>query len=225
MDYYLLFAPEVHTECCACHLLIKWNVPLITSNSNASGFIVQKFGRKLSPPDALKNKNLLDTEYYEAWKVENGAISPEDHGECDDMFSIGEYLCFPTREFICSLDTKGRFEFTGSVYWIPESSPLYRIVNSWSKEEVPQANGLRATYQCKELDGVPPLFIRDSFIHEWDLVGEDHIYSAVKAAVFRYCPKNTKRDQELLSVVYEILAEKYEHIADRIVKEWEARWK
>lgn len=226
VDYYKRVKEPVHTKFCACELMINWEVPSISGDKNASGFIVQRFSRKLIPTDVLKTPEYSDIAYYEAWRVKNGVIDTEDAGVlCNDMFSIGNSLIYFS-EFTRSIDTKGKFSFSGKVYWIPDNSELYDLIDAWSRKTVKQACGLRASYECKELDGIQPLFVRDDFIHEWDLTDEKTLYSVAKDMLFGYCPTNTKRDRELLiSNVYDLLTDKYRNLADKIIEEWENQWR
>ncbi len=225
MENFYIKKSEWHSESCACELQIDWNVPKITQGSDEDGFIVQIFTRKLVPEGILNTSAYNSIEYAEAWGVENNAICSKDKGQlCDDMFAVGNRLN-DFSEFTRSLDTVGKFEFYGKVYWIPSSSEIYDEIKTWSDDTVKQAAGLRATYDFDILKNEKCIFEREVFVHSWNLSDENKIYSLAKQKLFRFCPNNTKRDEELLiNNAYSLLGEKYKHLADKIIYEWKNQW-
>lgn len=225
MPKYYTIIKEKHDVSCACCLEINWNTTEITGKNNADGYIVQKFSRKLFPKAILPVEEYCDISYFEAWKVQNGKIVYVDKNTvCDDRFSIGNCVN-SSSEINYSLGTKGCFEFSGDIYWIPNSSPLYTIVDHWSDKSVKQANGLKASYDFKEIKGITPVFSRALFIHEWDLSSEEKIYCAVKSYLFKLCPNNSDRDEWILKTnASEIFKDKYTHIMDSILEEWNNQW-
>ena len=169
---------------------INWNVAAISGNAKATGYIVQHFLRKSTPPNFLVN----DTEYYEAWELRNGILL--DAGTvCDDRFCVGATTLEDSIRK--SLGTKGEYCINGNVYWIPESSSLAPIVNSWSKC-VPDAAGLRSNYLFSELTNEYFVFSRPLFIHRWSLITNDEVKSKLKA-IFLLCYHDHKDDLEYLS--------------------------
>ena len=225
MDKFLTIKKEWHSESCACELQIDWNIPLISKSKDANGFIVQDYSRTQTPNNVLNISQYEDIHYFEAWCVKQGTIIEADKGNlCDDMFCIGSsFNSFPS--FRQSIDTQGGFEFNGAIYWIPQDSPLYSIVDSWSTTEVSQAAGLKSTYEFPELKALDPIFKRTPFQHSWNLIGENNIFLKAKQIAFRYCPRNSKRDRELLdSCVKELFGNKYPQLAKRIIEEWQLQW-
>lgn len=225
MAEFLSIKKEWHSASCACELDIDWNITQITGSDMASGYIVQEFSRTQTPSNILGVSEYEDIHYFEAWRIKDGDIIPEDKGAlCDDMFCIGNsFNDFST--FQLSIDTKGCFEFNGTVYWIPEGSSYFEIIHGWSRTEVKQAAGLKASYTFSEIKNIDYVFKRDPFVHSWDLIGEKNIYSKALVKAFRYCPNNTKRDRELLSTcVSDLFGEKYNCLKYRIIDEWEQQW-
>lgn len=228
MSIYYNIKSKIHDESCACELQINWNICAIVKDINLNGYLVQRFSRKLFSPNVIPIKEYQDILYYEAWKIEKGIIKYDDTSNvvCDDRFAIGMPQYDTSSEFKVSLGTKGRYEFTGDVYWIPQNSQLYNIVDKWSEQTVKQANGLKASYTFKELDGESPVFSRDKFVHEWDLSTYDKIYLAIKKKLFKMCHENTDRDRNILeSNLSEMLNGEYQNISDRLLSEWEEQWK
>lgn len=225
MNKFVSIKKEWHSVSCACELQVDWNIPLISGCDAANGFIVQDYKRCQKPTNVLDIPEYGDIHYFEAWCVKDGAIISEDKGSlCDDMFSIGSSFN-DFSSFRQSLDTKGTFEFNGTIYWIPEKSPFYEIVDKWGRYDVKQAAGLKATYHFPELENVDYIFKREPFIHTWNLIGEDLIYSEARKKIFKYCPRNTERDRQLVkSGVADLLGEKYRYLVERIIDDWEQQW-
>lgn len=176
---------------CACYQGIEWNVKEISGEENANGFILQYFSRKLVPADILKQKELRDITYFEAWEVKDGDIV--DKGNlCHDQFYIGD----PNGEcytFAISVGTKGEFIFKGEVYWISSSdSELYATIEKWGKKTVNQANGLRATYEDIHIDPSFRRCIRE-FKHSWDLTDTNNIHEEAKRIIINTCFVNKER--------------------------------
>lgn len=168
---------------------INWNVSAISGNAKATGYVVQHLSRKSTPPNFLVD----DTEYYEAWELRNGIL--QDAGTvCDDRLCVDSDLEDSIRR---SLGTQGEYCINGNVYWIPESSPLTSIVNSWS-ERVPDAAGLRSDYLFPELTSEYFVFSRPQFIHRWSLITDNEVKSKLKAT-FLHCYHDHKDDLEYLS--------------------------
>lgn len=225
MKDFLSVKNEWHSNSCACELQIDWNIPLISGSNKANGFIVQSFQRIQIPSNCLGIPAYDDIHYFEAWCVENGSVIPQDKGEvCNDMFAIGNPLdTFPS--FRHSLGTSGSFQFDGTIFWIPKCSPLYSIIDDWGRFDVKQTAGLKATYNFPQIEHIESVFKREPFIHSWDLTDENRIYTETKNMMFRYCPHNTEADKELLvSTIDNLLGEKYRHMAQRIISEWERQW-
>ena len=221
-DIYEIVGSPIHHCHCGCELKINWNISAISGSQKASGYILQHFTRKLEPFNVLKTDEYNDISYFEAWKAVGGAISIDDKGSvCDDMFCIGNsYTLFD--DFTRSLGTKGSFSFYGDVYWIPYDSKLYRIINTWKKDEIKQSAGLRATYDFIDIGEEYRHFVREPFIHSWDLTDEETIYEQAKIILFRYCPNSTERDYNLLKTnATDLFTKEYSFMTDRIIKEWE----
>lgn len=201
---------------------INWIVPAITGSEYANGYIVQHFTRLLQPQNSIEGVD--DIEYFEAWRISNGVCpGPK---ECDDEFSVGMNLDFC--ELRRALHTKGRFEISAAVYWIPEFSPLYEIVDNWSDTTVVQTAGLKGSYGFRELSEEYLVFHRPLFIHSWSLITEDEIEDKVQKAIFAYCPNNTPRDEELmnenLEYIFEGQNEGLQKIKKRIANAWHQQW-
>ena len=199
---------------------INWIVPAITGSENANGYIVQHFTR-LSQP---KNSIVDDIEYFEAWRIKNGVCL--DRGKCDDEFSVGMNLGFCALQK--ALHTKGSFEISAAVYWIPEFSQLCKIVDKWSDTAVTQTAGLKGSYDFRELSEEYLVFHRPLFTHSWSLITEDEIKSKVQKAIFAYCPYNTPRDEELmngnLEYIFEGQSGELQKIKRRIANAWHQQW-
>ena len=225
MENFYNIVSEYHSESCLCELQINWNVPAITYDKNDSGYIVQVFSRKLTPQNILKTPGYEDISYAEAWCVSNGKIIEKDRGDlCNDRLSIGNRLD-EFSEFSRSVGTKGQFEFTGKVFWISCDDCLYDEINNWSRKTVTQACGLKASYDISKFVNLKRCFERTPFIHTWDLTDENIIYINAKQRLFRFCPNNTKRDEELLEEnAFDMLGERYRYLAERIMTEWHNQW-
>ena len=223
MDYYFI-TQEIHGKSCFCCQAINWNVDAFIADED-TGYIVQAYKRRQIPDKVINIDEYRDISYFEAWKVYNCNIIDEDKGgTCNDAFCIGHPMS-PFGQFALSINTKGRFEFDGVVYWISKSNKAYEIVDDWSRTSVKQANGLKASFWFDEIKKMQPVTVRPTFIHEWDLSDEDKIYNSVKDIIFRYCPKNTKRDQNLLrEAVDELLPDSYSQIRQRVIDEWKSQW-
>lgn len=199
---------------------INWIVPAITGSENANGYIVQHFTR-LSQP---KNSIVDDIEYFEAWRIKNGVCL--DRGKCDDEFSVGMNLGFCALQK--ALHTKGSFEISAAVYWIPEFSQLCKIVDKWSDTAVTQTAGLKGSYDFRELSEEYLVFHRPLFTYSWSLITEDEIKSKVQKAIFAYCPNNTPRDEELmnenLEYIFEGQSGELQKIKRRIANAWHQQW-
>lgn len=199
---------------------INWIVPAITGSEYANGYIVQHFTR-LSQP---KNSIVDDIEYFEAWRIKNGMCL--DRGQCDDEFSVGMNQGFCALHD--ALHTKGCFEISAAVYWIPEFSPLCEIVDKWSDTTVAQTAGLKGSYGFRDLSEEYLVFHRPLFIHSWSLITEDEIENKVQKAIFAYCPNNTPRDEALmnenLEYIFEGQSEELQKIKKRIANAWHQRW-
>lgn len=169
---------------------INWNVPIISGSESATGFIVQHFSRTAIPPNFVKD----DIDYYEAWEVRNGNLV--DTGkECDDRFIITSTLEESLR---ASLGTQGEYRISGDVYWLPSSSSLYNVVNSWSRKTVEQTAGLKGSYEFQMLTDDYLVFKREPFIHSWSLITENEVIFKLKNAYLN-CYPNYKNDFEYLS--------------------------
>ncbi len=168
---------------------INWNVSAISGTAKATGYIVQYLSRKSTPPNFLVN----DTEYYEAWNLHDGILQNAG-AVCDDRFCVDSSLEYSIRR---SLGTYGKYCISGDVYWIPESSPLTSIVNSWS-DRVSDAAGLKSNYFFPEFTNEYFVFRRPQFIHRWSLVTDDEVKSKLKAT-YLHCYHDYKDDLEYLS--------------------------
>ncbi len=188
---------EWHSESCACELQIEWNVEQIAQMEKADGYIVQIYRRELFPKDALPDAALKDIEYAEAWRVVDGVVIAEDRTEeWNDAFAVGR-KCADFEEFACSAGTAGHFEFHGKVCWVSQESTLFQMVDDWSREAVKQEGGLKASY-CTEGFEQLQFLERDVFMHSWDLSSDEKVYAAAKEKLFRYCPCNTERNEQVL---------------------------
>ncbi len=169
---------------------INWNISAISRSKEATGFIVQHFSRMSTPPNFVKD----DISYYEAWEVRNGNLV--DVGkECDDRFIVTSTIEESLRT---SLGTQGEYRITGDVYWIPSSSQLYSIVDSWSRETVEQTAGLKGSYEFQQLTDDYLVFKREPFIHRWSLITDNEIVFKLGAAYLN-CYPEYKNDFEYLS--------------------------
>lgn len=217
---------ERHGPGCACYLLVNWIPEDFIGNGDNTGYIVQHFRRQLSQDSTLEIPEYCSTEYFEAWYIENGIIvDAHSDDTCNDQFSIGNPMML-SDQFPLSINTKGHFTFRGELYWVPKDCSLFSTVDVWDRTTVKQANGLKSSFSCPEIENqLKPVCIRRDFEHSWDLSDEEKIYSEAKEHLFRCCPQNTPRDLELLqSRVEWWLEEKYPHLANRLVDEWKQQW-
>lgn len=212
MDYYEVKKVE-HKKSCMCKMCVDWNIEAISKCNNASGYIVQKFSRKLITDFDIQIPK--DIAYFEAWKVIDGVL--KDKGTiCDDMFSIGCDMQYFDLFKKCA-GTSGRYEFNGDVFWISNGNVLYNLVNSW-KPVVKEANGLKSIFSCDVFDELAPFFSRNPFTHEWDLTKEDIIYNEAKRILFRYCHKGER--ELLLKEIDNLLPQQYIEVKERIIEDW-----
>lgn len=169
---------------------IDWNIPAISGSKKATGFIVQHFSRTSIPPNFAKD----DIDYYEAWEVRDGNLV-DIGAECDDRFIVTSTIEESLRT---SLGTQGEYRITGDVYWIPSRSPLYSIVDSWSRETVKQTAGLKGSYEFQKITDDYLVFKREPFIHRWSLITDDEVVSKLETAYLNHYPE-CKNDFEYLS--------------------------
>lgn len=182
---------EYHSDTTTFEYCINWNVSEISSEEHASGYIVQHFRRKSTPQNFL----IDDTDYWEAWKVNNG-INVDRGSVCDDTFAVRIELADAFRK---SLRTRGRYDLNGDVYWVPSSSEIFTTIDSWSTTTVHGACGLKASYEKPV--GIDSYFVfsRPQFSHSWSLVDDSEIRERVLTTYLRYCPKYTNRDIDIIT--------------------------
>lgn len=206
---------------CACFQNVEWNLKLITDKVPDSGYIVQRFRRRMETTSKKISENYGNKSYYEAWRVISGTIIEEDKGKgADDFFWIGQQLC-PYEQFYDSLDSSGIIKFSGEILWIGEESSLFSIVDNWNRHDVKEANGLKATYSCPELDNIA-FPMKRFFSHRWDLLTEQDIYLAARQIVFQMCPGNDVCDYEYCDFLLGMLfRDSRPEMSKRIKKEWE----
>lgn len=207
------------TDYCACCLQIKWIISAIAGRNNPSGFVVQHFSRQIHPNLGLKE--LEDTDYFEAWKIDKGVCIDTAGNAFDDEFAVGNPL--DTLEvFPYSISKKGEIEFSGTVYWVEQDTALYNIVDRWPRGQVVQAGGLKSVKGTFAFEKVTPVFIRDKFIHCWDLSTEESIYLAASKALFAMCrDPNNERDRKIFcEQLNEMLPAGHEEIKQRLRKEF-----
>lgn len=220
MDYkYYTEIYEDHKKSCMFKLLVNWKPEEIVGNDGKSGYIVQHFMRTLSASRDITIPH--NTSYYEAWRVLDGKVANRDSFG-DDEFSIGndfEYFDL----FNKCVGTSGKYVLRGEVYWISESNPLYPMVDAW-ETNVKDAGGLKFSYECKELETIVPLFSRNPFVHEWNLVDDMVVFDTARKMFFNYCHKEDSHD-ELVSTANKILPDQYADMRRKIIEEWESQWK
>ena len=188
--YYTVLKEE-HSHSILFEYQINWNVSAISGTSNACGFVVQHFKRHSTPSNFVVN----DCEYWEAWKVQEGICL--DRGEkCDDVFDLYTSLANAYKN---SIGTAGQYIIDSEVYWVPATSDLYSKINSWSSQTVPNAGGLKSSYERPW--GIDPFFVfkRPQFIHTWSLIEEMEICEKLLATYLRFCPQYSDRDVALLT--------------------------
>lgn len=200
---------------------IQWKVDQIAGCPSACGYIVQEFNRVQTPPNALGIVAYEDMHYFEAWKVENGEIKYSHAPECDDRFCIelpsGE-PCYILESFRKSLGTEGAFNFNGTVYWVPEKSELYSIVDEWSGNSIVQANGLKAASVFPEIMNVDYVFKRAPFIHTWNLIAPEKISDKLILTLDRCCKEKEKKDYEFLQgAAVHVLKGKYKYLVQKVL--------
>lgn len=208
-----------HSEDFTFSYCINWNVEAITGCKRANGYIVQHFSRTSVPRNFL----IDDEDYFEAWKIENG-INLDSGRVCDDEFAVS------TNDGMGSLrtamDTQGKYTITADVYWIPAESPLYVIVDGWSKQGVANANGLKSSKVFNELTREYLAFSRPVFEHAWSLSGLDEIESKIQSAIFRYCPNDY--DEELVTTTLDFIfdgkPQPYLTVKNNIIAKWKRQW-
>lgn len=219
MKKYIDIIEENHTDYCACYQLIKWKVIDIAGYNKSNGFIVQKFTRVSEP----ENLVIKDVTYYEAWLVQEGRCIETMNQKYDDQFAVAHPMC-QLNAFNASLNKKGRYEFSGDVFWIDKEhdSVLYNMVWMWSTNEVEQAGGLRSVYETEILKNKNPRFRRIPFIHIWSLCTDEEVYSAARKSLFKMCPNpNNKRDQVIFREMLDnMFGGKYIDLQVKLWHEW-----
>lgn len=214
---YFKLIKEYHSQGFTFCLKINWIVDAISGGTNSNGYIVQHFSRKSEPTNFI----IHDIEYYEAWKIEKG-YNIDRGDECDDTFSVSDTLANSLR--LC-FNSTGKYILSGDVFGIPKSSELYNVIDSWSVDAVPQANGLRSSYN--KPDGIEEyyIFTRPQFVHEWSLLSMQEIEDKLFITLLSYCPNHHSRDIELahnfLNIVFEGTNEFSEEMKHRIFMKWE----
>lgn len=199
MNYYNV-VHKIHTKHAGCLYKIKWNVKEISKEDSANGYIVQRFKRYATPANIIQK----DEEYYEAWKVLNGKVCSNDGKDYkyDDVYRIyitDENALGASEELlesaIASIDTKGRFDFEGDVYWISNHDDLYSIVDGWGTE-IAHAGNLQSSYEFLELKEREPLFTR-SFVHCWNFIEEETIVPEVLTLLCKAFPNDRVREERI----------------------------
>lgn len=216
--YYKLTSEEYHSHGHTFQVDIDWIVEDFISEER-SGFIVQHFRRVSEPADFQVN----DTEYYEAWRIVDG--HNKDHGKkCDDSIMVSNYLGDSLKSCI---DMSGQYKVTCDVYWVPKSSELYQIVDSWDINTVEQANGLKSSWDCPPLIEDFHVVQRPEIIHKWSMTSDEEIKTSILADAVRAYPNDTERDRGLLKVLLDSIfdnpADKRYWLKKAIYNEWEKR--
>lgn len=219
-SYYMDEVECYHSEGFSFDYKINWVVSAITNSGDSNGYIVQHFKRVSRP----KSQIIDDIEYFEAWRIKNGICL--DRNGCDDEFKVSSGK--EIGELRDVLHTKGCFEISATVYWIPEYSELFEVIDKWSMTTVEQTAGLKGSYSFNELSEDYLVFHRPVFEHSWSLITDEKIEDKIRKAIFRYCPQKSKRDEELmnetLDYIFEGQDEKLQKIKRRIIDAWFQRF-
>lgn len=217
--YFTLKSAEYHSHGFNFEVNIDWIIDDFISDEDNSGYIVQHFHRESEPA----NFQVLDTDYYEAWKVVDG--QNKDRGiECDDSIAVSASLSTALKS---CFDTSGYYKVICDIYWIPSHSDLYATVDSWKCTTVEQAKGLKSSWDFPLLTKAYFVFQRPIILHEWSLLTEEEIKTGVLADALRYCPRNTPRDHDLvndlLNDIFNDPTDSKYHLKQCIYNEWQER--
>lgn len=208
---------DVHTDWCAFSQRIDWVVENITGANNANGYIVQHFRRSVNPSFAF----LQDDSYFEAWPVVDGNIPIRSEGTCDDEIRIGDLYNFDY-DIKLSLGTSGTILINTDVYWIPQYSKLYDIVDMWQIESK-RTNGLQCSGFFDELTDDYLVFSRPPIKHEWDLQSNEKIEYVLNRSNDQAYPNGSSRDKKLLERRLEYIFEdnpNYAELKKRLFDDW-----
>lgn len=114
---------------------IYWNVEGIAGEPDSNGWILQHVQQLIS-----FDKECKGTDYFEAWKVRDGAIIYDDNygeREPDDILAISPFIEARKRIMLLS--------FNCWVYWIGNECQLADEISQW-KHTVPEARDLISIY-------------------------------------------------------------------------------
>ncbi len=180
-------------------LQINWiTSDIIGEDKENSGFIVQKIKRTTSASpefmNSIRNKDDFEHEYYEAWKVENGAVILDKDLRYHDQWYYGGKLLSDLKK---KYGTQGSVKMSGMVYWINQKMPEYSSVNEkFKKRGIKHAGELLSTAEFAEAEYLHPVCHREK-VGTWDFM-EDEKY--IKA--FIECAKQFgKMGQELIDYI------------------------
>lgn len=113
-------------------LPIKWNINKLSGRPNSSGFIVQHMSIQSSDSCIPSN------DYFEAWLVQDGNLSPEDKNlHWDDIWTA-------SFSFIDKDISQMSVVFSSTVYWIPYDFEEFNYVKEWKRNEFIESGDLRA---------------------------------------------------------------------------------
>jgi hypothetical protein len=154
---------------------IVWIVQDFIEDSSGCGFIVQKVS-VVDTAGVSRGEDRIDfgkEPYYEAWKVVTGVVSVEDSsGDYDDCFTSGENT---PALFLkaASVNKRGIITYNSDVYWVDIKNPLYHYVDSWRRDEVVQAGGLRSVWESEMKMELGESVTSRSFEHHIDYQKDD----------------------------------------------------
>ena len=120
--------------------LIRWNVNECAKCANANGYIIQHM-YIFSHISVIK-----DSDYWEAWSVQNGKIGGSDYGYDDKWSPIPECFVPECRDAIDESED-GKVFYSSEVYWIPRGSSEWELINKWPVEFCSPANELPICYK------------------------------------------------------------------------------
>lgn len=120
--------------------LIRWNVNECAKHDNANGFIIQHM-HILSHISVVK-----DSDYWEAWSVQNGKIDGNEYGYDDKWSPLPDYLVPECCDEIAE-SKDGIVIYSSEVYWIPKESRERSLVDRWTPQLHSPANELRMCYK------------------------------------------------------------------------------
>ena len=143
-------------------LYIKWNINAFISGEYTTGFIVQHMSIRSNV------SSLKDEDYWECWHIKDGILENQ-RGDYDDKWSpiFPAFIECCEKEILSSPD--GIVRYSAQVYWIPDFSDEYKIINQWKPIMGGPAGDLPMVYQ---IDCDVNKFYRCTRFYEWNYKNE-----------------------------------------------------